>query len=212
MAFYHFHCRRTVDRRHLQTHFPGEAILGWCELIILDARLTINMDWLYRFLSRIGKARWKLWGKWCALVPNRQKNGPSAGLREASCLSYSLLSFFLFTIISWVGPDGKFADADLARILQDATFNPAGAYGARRVPHSMKIIEMLSIQQNRDWGTCSMNEFRKVSYIFTVIPKILPIDAYGPAVPRLQAIRLIWRVEPRSIGCWGSSPTISPSW
>lgn len=57
---------------------------------------------------------------------------------------------------------GLFDDKQLADILKDAMEVPAGAFGARRTPHVMRIIEMMSIQQNRDWGTCSLNEFRKV--------------------------------------------------
>ncbi|KAG9027103.1 hypothetical protein FRB95_008123 [Tulasnella sp. JGI-2019a] len=56
---------------------------------------------------------------------------------------------------------GKFPDADLAKILQDATAEPASAFKARGIPHAMRIIEVMAIQQNRDWGTCSLNEFRK---------------------------------------------------
>ena len=56
-----------------------------------------------------------------------------------------------------------FPDDALARFIQEATYNPAGAFGARRTPHAMKIIEIMAIEQNRQWGTCSMNEFRKVS-------------------------------------------------
>ncbi|KAG9031228.1 hypothetical protein FRB95_002930 [Tulasnella sp. JGI-2019a] len=56
---------------------------------------------------------------------------------------------------------GKFPDVELARILQDATSEPASAFKARGIPHAMRIIEIMAIQQNRDWGTCSLNEFRK---------------------------------------------------
>ena len=57
--------------------------------------------------------------------------------------------------------DGKFADADLARILHGATAASAAAYKARGTPEALRIVEVLSILQSRAWGSCSMNEFRK---------------------------------------------------
>ncbi|KAG9025874.1 hypothetical protein FS837_004792 [Tulasnella sp. UAMH 9824] len=57
--------------------------------------------------------------------------------------------------------DGSFRDEDLAKILLDASESPASAFKARGTPHVMRIIEIMAIKQNRDWGTCSLNEFRK---------------------------------------------------
>jgi len=59
------------------------------------------------------------------------------------------------------GPDGKFSDDDIANVLHNATENPAGAYRARGTPGVFRIIEILGIEQARQWGVCSMNEFRK---------------------------------------------------
>ncbi|KAF7324770.1 hypothetical protein MKEN_00518800 [Mycena kentingensis (nom. inval.)] len=59
------------------------------------------------------------------------------------------------------GPDGRFCDADLAKILQDATVSRAGAYKARGTPEVLRLIEKLGIEQARRWGTCSMNDFRR---------------------------------------------------
>lgn len=59
------------------------------------------------------------------------------------------------------GPDGTFSDDDIARILHDATENPAGSYGAQGTPTALRIIEIMGIEQARQWGVCSMNEFRK---------------------------------------------------
>ncbi|KAG9016734.1 hypothetical protein FRB90_002336 [Tulasnella sp. 427] len=56
--------------------------------------------------------------------------------------------------------DGSFPDAGLAKILQNATLMPAGAFGARRTPHVLKIVEVMSIEHNREWGTCTLNAFR----------------------------------------------------
>jgi linoleate 10R-lipoxygenase len=59
------------------------------------------------------------------------------------------------------GPDGKFSDDAIADILHSATENPAGAYRARGTPGVLRIVEVLGIEQARQWGVCSMNEFRK---------------------------------------------------
>ncbi|KAF9257871.1 heme peroxidase [Marasmius fiardii PR-910] len=59
------------------------------------------------------------------------------------------------------GPDGKFSDDDLAKVLHDATENVACSYGARGTPAALKVIEVMGIQQARQWGVCTMNEFRQ---------------------------------------------------
>ena len=67
-------------------------------------------------------------------------------------------------------PDGRFDDGDLATILLDATANPASAFKARGTPWVMKVIEVMGIERQRAWGSCSLNEFRKVSseyYVFS---------------------------------------------
>ena len=57
--------------------------------------------------------------------------------------------------------DGTFNDDDLAKILHDATEKCAGAYRARGTPAALRIIEIMGIEQARQWGCCTMNEFRK---------------------------------------------------
>ncbi|KDR70288.1 hypothetical protein GALMADRAFT_255194 [Galerina marginata CBS 339.88] len=57
--------------------------------------------------------------------------------------------------------DGRFKDADLANILHNATEARAGAFGARGIPETLRVIELMGIEQARTWGTCSLNEFRK---------------------------------------------------
>jgi prostaglandin-endoperoxide synthase 2 len=56
--------------------------------------------------------------------------------------------------------NGRFADADLARILQNATAASASAFGARGTPEVLRVVELLSIEQGRAWGACTLNEFR----------------------------------------------------
>lgn len=56
------------------------------------------------------------------------------------------------------GPDGRFKDDDLAKVLQDATERPAGAFGARGTPPVLRIIEVLGIEQARTWGICSVRD------------------------------------------------------
>ncbi|KAG2127995.1 heme peroxidase [Suillus clintonianus] len=59
------------------------------------------------------------------------------------------------------GEDGRFSDADIARVLQDATADRACAFRARGVPAVMRIVEILGMEQARAWGACSLNEFRR---------------------------------------------------
>ncbi|KAF9070659.1 heme peroxidase [Rhodocollybia butyracea] len=57
--------------------------------------------------------------------------------------------------------NGRFSDADIARLLQDSTSYRAGAFRARGIPDVLRVIEILGIEQARGWGACSLNEFRK---------------------------------------------------
>jgi hypothetical protein len=52
--------------------------------------------------------------------------------------------------------NGRFADSDLARILHNATAAPAGAFGARSTPEVLRVVELLSIEQGRKWGVCTV--------------------------------------------------------
>ena len=54
----------------------------------------------------------------------------------------------------------KFDDDDLARVLQDATEHTAGAFRAQGTPEILRLIEVMGIEQGRQWGVCTMNEFR----------------------------------------------------
>ncbi|PFH51655.1 hypothetical protein AMATHDRAFT_58795 [Amanita thiersii Skay4041] len=56
---------------------------------------------------------------------------------------------------------GHFLDADLARILHNAIEWRAGAFKARGIPEALRVVEIMTIQQARDWNTCTLNEFRK---------------------------------------------------
>ncbi|KAF5383694.1 hypothetical protein D9615_003624 [Tricholomella constricta] len=57
--------------------------------------------------------------------------------------------------------DHTFKDEDLAKLLHDATEYPAAAFRARGTPASMRLHEIMGIEQNRRWGVCSLNDFRK---------------------------------------------------
>ncbi|TFK63860.1 heme peroxidase [Pluteus cervinus] len=59
------------------------------------------------------------------------------------------------------GPDGKFNDDDIANILHNATENAANTYGAQSTPAALRVIEIMGLQQARQWGVCTMNEFRQ---------------------------------------------------
>ncbi|KAJ3989347.1 linoleate diol synthase [Lentinula detonsa] len=57
--------------------------------------------------------------------------------------------------------DGTFKDEDLADLLKNATEHSAGAFRARGTPECMRLHEIMGITQNRAWGVCSLNDFRK---------------------------------------------------
>ncbi|MCJ1398075.1 hypothetical protein MMC11_001272 [Xylographa trunciseda] len=59
------------------------------------------------------------------------------------------------------GPDGKLDDNDLVSILTEAVEDTAGAFGANNVPVALKAVEILGMQQARNWNCGSLNEFRK---------------------------------------------------
>ncbi|KAG6830533.1 hypothetical protein H0H92_000205 [Tricholoma furcatifolium] len=57
--------------------------------------------------------------------------------------------------------DGRFKDEDLARVLQDATEQVAGAAGAQRVPPCYRPAELVCLERARQWKVGTLNEFRK---------------------------------------------------
>eukprot|EP01117_Protostelium_nocturnum_P004682 TRINITY_DN1696_c0_g1_i1.p1 TRINITY_DN1696_c0_g1~~TRINITY_DN1696_c0_g1_i1.p1 ORF type:complete len:1384 (+),score=481.56 TRINITY_DN1696_c0_g1_i1:436-4587(+) len=56
---------------------------------------------------------------------------------------------------------GKFPDAEIFKIMRDGTDRISGKLGAKNVPEVLKVVEILGILQSRQWGVCSLNEFRK---------------------------------------------------
>lgn len=57
--------------------------------------------------------------------------------------------------------NGTFNDDDLVKILSESIEDVAGAFGARNVPHIMRLVEVLGIEQCRKWKVASLNEFRE---------------------------------------------------
>jgi hypothetical protein len=88
------------------------------------------------------------------------RSGPSAGKDTFPSPRFHLLIRHILCRLQR-GPDGKFDDAKLAEIIYNAINTPAHAFGARGVPESMRVVEIMTIEQNRAWGTCTLNEFRK---------------------------------------------------
>lgn len=58
-------------------------------------------------------------------------------------------------------PGGHFDDADLVRVLTEATEDTAASFGPRQVPVALRVIEIMDIQQARAWGVASLNEVRR---------------------------------------------------
>lgn len=57
-------------------------------------------------------------------------------------------------------PDGTFKDDDLVKILTESIEDPAGSYGANKVPRCLKAVEVLGMMQARYWNIGTLNEFR----------------------------------------------------
>ncbi|KAG8990745.1 hypothetical protein FRB94_013112 [Tulasnella sp. JGI-2019a] len=85
--------------------------------------------------------------------------------------------------------NGSFNDKELGDILKDAMEVPAGAFGARRTPHAMRIIEMMGIEQGRDWGVCSLNEFRK----FLGLKPFSTFEEWNPRKDIAEAARMLYQ-------------------
>ena len=57
------------------------------------------------------------------------------------------------------GPDGKFSDADLGKIIKDCIEEPAHAFGAHGTPASLKVVDLMGQLQARNvFNVCTMNE------------------------------------------------------
>ncbi|KAL9931992.1 hypothetical protein V8E36_009053 [Tilletia maclaganii] len=59
-------------------------------------------------------------------------------------------------------PEGRFDNIQLAELIKDTIEEPAHSFGARSIPASFKVIEILRQLHARNvFQVCSMNEFRK---------------------------------------------------
>lgn len=57
------------------------------------------------------------------------------------------------------GPDGRFKDSDLGRILKDCIEEPAHAFGAHGTPASLKVVDLMGQLQAREvFNVCTLNE------------------------------------------------------
>jgi hypothetical protein len=57
------------------------------------------------------------------------------------------------------GPDGRFSDADLGKIIKDCIEEPAHAFGAHGTPASLKIVDIMGQLQARGvFNVCTLNE------------------------------------------------------
>ncbi|KAJ7160328.1 heme peroxidase [Mycena filopes] len=86
------------------------------------------------------------------------------------------------------GADGKFSDDDIAKVLLDATESPAGAYRARGTPGVLRVIEMMGIYQARQWGVCTMNEFRQ----FLGLKQFQDFEGWNPDPAVASAARRLY--------------------
>lgn len=60
------------------------------------------------------------------------------------------------------GPDGKFSNSDLAKLIKDCIEEPAHAFGAHGTPASLKVVDLMGQLQAREiFNVCTLNEFRR---------------------------------------------------
>ncbi|KAF2663783.1 heme peroxidase [Microthyrium microscopicum] len=58
--------------------------------------------------------------------------------------------------------DGKFDDAELAKVIKDCVEEPAHEFGAHGTPLSLKIVDIMGQLQARNvFNVCTLNEFRR---------------------------------------------------
>ena len=57
------------------------------------------------------------------------------------------------------GPDGRFSDVDLGKVIKDCIEEPAHAFGAHGTPASLKVVDIMGQLQARGvFNVCSLNE------------------------------------------------------
>lgn len=57
------------------------------------------------------------------------------------------------------GPDGRFSDADLGKIIKDCVEEPAHAFGAHGTPASLRYVDVIGQKQAREvFNVCTLNE------------------------------------------------------
>lgn len=57
------------------------------------------------------------------------------------------------------GPDGKFNDVDLGKVLKDCIEEPGHAFGAHGTPASLKVVDIMGQLQARElFNVCTLNE------------------------------------------------------
>ena len=79
--------------------------------------------------------------------------------------------------------DGKFDDTALVDLLTKGTDTCAGAFGARNTPVALRAIEILGMNQGRQWGLATLNEFREFFHLkpFATFQEVNPDPAVSEA-------------------------------
>ena len=96
-------------------------------------------------------------------------------------------------------PDGRFKDDDLARIIQDATENRAGAFKARGTPEALRVIEILGIEQGRAWGTCSVCNLGLFLLIFVNFPLLSSTNSEDSWDSSVSSYLAITKSSPKGV-------------
>lgn len=87
------------------------------------------------------------------------------------------------------GPDGRFADADLAEIIKNCVDEPAHAFGAHGTPASLKVVDIMGQLQARNaFNVCTMNEFRA----YLNLKKYASFEEWNPDKETARSAELLY--------------------
>ncbi|KZF19901.1 heme peroxidase [Xylona heveae TC161] len=155
-----------INRTDSLWHLDPRADTGDGSPVGIGNQVSVEFNLLYRWHSAMSQQdeKWteELYEK---LFPGRKPSEVSMHefLRTLGKMQHSLSKDPIERDFAGLKrqTNGRFDDDDLVKILTESIEDCAGSFGANRVPTVLKAVEILGIQQARQWGVASLNEFRK---------------------------------------------------
>jgi len=124
-------------------------------------QVSMEFNLLYRWHSGVSESDEAKMSPMLDYMAEQMANAAkeNTGIDRATITNNALLKFP--SELQRQKPNGAYADADLAKVINDATRTVAGRLGANNIPKSFRAIEISGIMQGRKAGVCTLNEFRK---------------------------------------------------